>query len=72
MGGVAAAPAGTQLQGCRASSGMGGAGIFSHSFCSCCLLLAVSHCEWRCSTLAKGHQEFNRAATQLLGAAAGD
>lgn len=32
----------------------------------------MSHCEWQCSTLAEGHQEFNRATTQLLGGAAGD
>lgn len=59
-------------QGCQASRGTGRAGIFSRSFCSCCLLLAVSHCEWQGSTLTKGHQEFNRATTQLLGGAAGD
>lgn len=32
----------------------------------------MSHCEWQCSALAEGHQEFNRATTQLLGGAAGD
>lgn len=32
----------------------------------------MSHCEWQCSALAEGHQEFNRATTQLLGGAAAD
>lgn len=59
-------------KGCPARQGRCGVGIFRHSFCSRCLLLAVSHCEWQCSALTEGHQEFNRATTQLLGGAAGD
>lgn len=58
-------------RGCQAAQGRRGTGIFRRSFCSC-LLLAMSHCEWQCSALAEGHQEFNRATTQVLGGAAGD